>query len=659
MAFTLPRVFSRLTREWRRYVLVSAVAAGVMTAGEWQGAFKLVDDFYYDAWHLIAGQRRAAQHVAIVSVDDDTFDRLKEDPLAFWQPHFATAMKVLEDAKANIVGLDFTYATSAETWLKRLNLPESTVSRTYDAGFRERLAAGNKVLVGHLYETSGGEIKQALPPPEHFFLLPNQLQDVGMANLYPEADSIVRRYLPVLVTQEGLPGLGFSTLMALRSTKQDPAATSWTMAGDVIPRSIHYRRVGYVGPTGSIPRVSMSRLFEPNALSLPEVKALAGRVILITAHDSSSLQDTHLTPYSRGMIGFERTQMTGGEVHANIVETLMTGRYPRDLPRTMGIALIISAAMVSAFVFLRRNPFVGAAFGLGMSAIAAFASYQLFKLDWIFPTAAAQFTVLLAFLLTLALRLTGEERERRRLRTMFGSYVSDDVVDLLITQRGEGEGLDLKGQEMVVTVLFSDIRNFTTISEKLSAHEVVEMLNTYFGKVCAPILAERGNVNKYIGDAVMAMFGSPVPYPDHARRAIKAALGMLRATDEFRVWMEQRFPNRDLPRFDIGIGLHTGTVISGDIGTDKRREYTIIGDTVNTASRLEGMTKELGWRIVASRTTLEAAGPGVVTGEGNSIHVKGRSAEVNVVEVLAVQDEGPEGEGTLTVTGHNSRKTGK
>ena len=288
--------------------------------------------------------------------------------------------------------------------------------------------------------------------------------------------------------------------------------------------------------------------------------------------------------------------------------------------------------------------------------IAAFVSYHLFKFDWVFPTAAAQFTVLLAFLLTLALRLTGEERERRRLRTMFGSYVSDDVVDLLITQRGEGEGVDLKGQEMEVTVLFSDIRNFTTISEKLTAHEVVEMLNTYFGKVCAPILAERGNVNKYIGDAVMAMFGSPVPYPDHARRAIKAALGMLRATDEFRGWMEQRFPDRELPRFDIGIGLHTGTVISGDIGTDKRREYTIIGDTVNTASRLEGMTKELGWRIVASRTTLEAAGAGVITGEGNSIHVKGRRAEVNVVEVLAVQDVGADGDTTTTVTANASAK---
>ena len=628
--------FSALTREWRRYVVVTAIATGALIAAEWQGALKGFDDFYYDAWHLLAGKRHEAQHVAIVSVDDDTFDRLKDDPLAFWQPHFATAMKVLEESKAKVVGLDFTYATSAETWLKRLNLPESQVSRTYDAAFRERLAAGNKVLVGHLYETSAGEIKQALPPPEHFFLLPNQLQDVGMANLYPDRDSIVRRYLPVLVTQEGLPGMGFSTLMALRSINQEPTAAGWAVAGDEIPRAIHYRRIGFIGPTGSIPRVSMARLFEPNPLSIPEVKALAGKVVIITAHDSSSLQDTHLTPYSRGMIGFERTQMTGGEVHANIVETVLTGRYPRDVPLPVVWLLTLAVAALSAFVFLRRSPLVGSLFGIAVAMVIAFTSYQIFKFDRLIPTAALQFAVLLAFLLTLALRLTGEERERRRLRSMFGSYVSDDVVDLLIAKRGEGEGIDLKGEEMVVTVLFSDIRSFTTISEKLTAHEVVEMLNTYFGKVCEPILNERGNVNKYIGDAVMAMFGSPVPYPDHAKRAVRAALGMLKATDEFRGWMETRFPDRGLPRFDIGIGLHTGTVISGDIGTDRRREYTIIGDTVNTASRLEGMTKELGWRIVASRATLEAAGEGVITGEGSSIHVKGRAAEVNVVEIVGV-----------------------
>jgi adenylate cyclase len=362
-------------------------------------------------------------------------------------------------------------------------------------------------------------------------------------------------------------------------------------------------------------------------------------VVIITAHDSSSLQDTHLTPYSRDLPGYARTQMTGGEVHANIVETLLSGRYPRDLPRPLAWLLIAATAAAGALIFLRSHPVVGAGLGLLLALAAAAASYVSFRADWVLPTAALQFSLLLGLLLTLGLRLTGEERARRRLRSMFGSYVSDEVVSLLVDRRGEGEQLDLRGEEMTVTVLFSDIRNFTTISQKLTPHEVVEMLNEYFGRVCEPVLRERGNVNKFIGDAVMAMFGSPVPYPDHARRAIRAALGMIEAAEAFRGWMEQRFPDRGLPRFAIGVGLHTGPVISGDIGTDRRREYTIIGDTVNTASRLEGMTKELGWKIVASRVTAEAAGPGVIAGDGNSIMVKGRSGEIDVVEILAIMKD--------------------
>jgi adenylate cyclase len=631
------RIWIRL-RKLRRFALVTVLAAVLAIGFQARGLLEGFDDFYYDAWHQLAGKRREAQHVVIVSVDDATFVKLKDDPLAFWQPHFAQAMRVIDAAGAKVTGLDFVYATSAETWLSRLKLPDTEISRTYDKPFREAMAAGNKVLVGHLIESSDGKVDLVLPPPEHYFLLPHQLQDVGLANLYPDEDSIVRRFYPVLIMQEGVPGLGFSTRLALYAAGLDPQAKSWNMGGINIAHELQSRSIGYVGPSGSIPRISMARLLEPGAENLPEVKALKDKVVIITAHDSSSLQDTHLTPYSRGLPGIERTQMTGGEVHANIVETLLSGRYPREVPHALSWALILAMAALGAALFLRTHPIWGALIGLVLAALAALASYASFRADSVLPTAALQFSVLLGFLFTIGLRLTGEERERARLRSMFGSYVSDEVVDLLIAKRGEGETVDLQGEEMEVTVLFSDIRNFTTISRKLSPHEVVEMLNEYFGRVCAPVLRERGNVNKFIGDAVMAMFGSPVPYPDHARRAIRAGLGMIVAAEEFRGWMRNRFPDRGLPEFAIGVGIHTGPVISGDIGTDRRREYTIIGDTVNTASRLEGMTKELGWKIVASRHTVELAGMGVIAGDGNSIMVKGRSGEIDVVEILGVQE---------------------
>ena len=263
------------------------------------------------------------------------------------------------------------------------------------------------------------------------------------------------------------------------------------------------------------------------------------------------------------------------------------------------------------------------------------------------PVAEVQSGVVLGFLMTLGLRLTGEEREKSRVRQIFGRYVSDEVVNVLLDDENRP---DLAGEARVVTVLFSDIRGFTTMSEKLSAHEVVEMLNAYFTRVTAPILAEGGLVDKYIGDAVMAVFGSPVAYPDHARRAVRAALGMVKEAEGFKEWMQKRFPDRGLADFGIGVGLFTGEAVIGDIGTPKRKEFTAIGDTVNAASRLESITKELKIKIAAAESTVTAAGAGVKTGKLETQQVKGRSEPIRIYEIVGI-DEAHKSSGTPGTVG--------
>jgi len=219
---------------------------------------------------------------------------------------------------------------------------------------------------------------------------------------------------------------------------------------------------------------------------------------------------------------------------------------------------------------------------------------------------------------------------------MFGKYVSDEVVEKLLKK---GHRPHLEGESLQVTILFSDIRNFTTTSEKLNAHQVVEMLNAFFSRICEPILQEGGTVDKFIGDSIMAVFGSPVPYKDHARRALRAALAMKEEVGEFRSWMHQHFAGMNLPEFAIGIGIHTGEVVIGSIGSPKRMEFTAIGDAVNLASRLENLTKKLEWVIVASSATIQAAGPGVVTGRREEVLVKGRESYVEVLEVIGLEPE--------------------
>jgi class 3 adenylate cyclase len=188
------------------------------------------------------------------------------------------------------------------------------------------------------------------------------------------------------------------------------------------------------------------------------------------------------------------------------------------------------------------------------------------------------------------------------------------------------------------TVLFSDIRGFTSLAEKLSSREVAELLTEYFDRVCQPVLKNGGRHLRFIGDGLMAVFdntgGSPLPA---ARRAISAALGMTLATHEFRSWLAMRFAQRGLPAFAIGVGLHAGEVTICRLGTAQNQETTPIGDTVNMAARLESASKELGWTVVASTSVMERAGEGVLTGGITSLEVRGKNVFMDVAEVVGLE----------------------
>jgi adenylate cyclase len=615
-------------KQFLRWLGVVAVSTALAMGIARTDGLRAIENIYSDYWHVITGVRYEPHHTAFVTMDDETLVALKDDPLAFWAPHFGQAMNVLTHAGVKAVGLDFIYQVSAEGWLKKLNLPDSEISRNYDSPLREALASGNKILITHLVEVDGMN-RLLAPPQDQFVLLPGGINDLGIANLHPDEDKHVRRFLPIMDPDPEAAGVGFAMQLALRAAGKDPLQARWEIAGETLKRERAWKTIGYTGPPGTIPTVSMNALLKPDALTDPRVQALKNKVVIIAANNVGT-SDRHFTPYSRGL---KSEQMAGGEIHANIVETILSGRYLRELSLGSELAYVGLVLAFAAWLFLRFSVGGGAALMPLLLLVVVPPAYFAFQVDWVLPVAELQAGLAGAFLITLGLRLTGEERERSRQRQIFGRYVADDVVKVLLE---EDRAIDLAGEMKMVTVLFSDIRGFTTLSEKLTAHEVVEMLNAYFTRVCEPILAQGGTIDKYIGDAVMAVFGSTVSYPDHARRGLKAALGMQKEAEGFKEWMLKRFPERGLGEFRIGVGLYTGEALVGNIGAPKRLEFATIGDTVNAASRLEGLTKEMKVVIAASETTVNAAGVGVVIGKIETMTVRGRSEPIRVYEVLGM-----------------------
>ncbi|MGE4298017.1 MAG: adenylate/guanylate cyclase domain-containing protein [Desulfovibrionaceae bacterium] len=618
-------------------LIVTALAMAATVAVRHAVGFALPDRCYGDLWHQLAGQRAAATHAAIVSIGDQDIARYQNDPLVFWGPHFAQAIAALRQAGVSGIGIDVLFTINAGAWLRKLDIPQGDASRTFDIAMREQLASGAVVLAGLVVAGEDGQPSVLRPTPDYLYALPGQQRDVGLTNLHTDPDGVVRRFMPAYWNDRGERlGIAFPMLLALRAKGSGVADGMWPIGAETLSSRQFPITLGYLGPPGTVPRVPFASLLAPDAANDPAVRGLAGKIVII-AVEPSGMQDVHLTPYSTGLGKPAATLMKGAEVQATIIETILTGHRPLPCPAWSETALVLACVVGMAAIVLTTSLSRAGGIALGLCAGCAAVSYAFFLWgNLMLPPAQAQAGVLAAFLGGLCKRLSGEERRRVWLQQTFGKYVAKDVVDQLLAGRCAP---DLGGELRDATILFSDIRNFTTISEQLAPQEVMEMLNAYFDRACERIMARGGAVDKFIGDAVMAVFGSPCPNPDHARQAVAAALDLAAEAQAFGAWMTDRFGDKNLPPFAVGVGLHSGNVMVGNVGAHNRLEFTALGDTVNLASRLEGATKPLGWRIAASRATVDAAGADVATGRSETITVKGRREPVEAVEIVGIKEK--------------------
>ena len=577
-----------------------------------------------DLFHHLAGVRCAPQHVAIVGIDEQALAARPDEPLVFWPPHLARGIRVLHEVGVKGIGVDLLLTVSPAAWLARANLGRGEEARLFDRPFRQALGAGGTVLIA--YQPEDQDDDPVFPNPDYVAALPGLVDDLALANLDPDEDGVVRRF-KVASTRSEAPRLTLGPALAARATAQGPGVDAWQVGGRRVPVDAARSPIPFCGPPGTVPQLSIDRLLAESAPSDPEVAALAGKTVLVAATYHAA-QDTHATPYAPQL-------MHGAEIHAQIAEALLTGRRISALPTGLLALLLAALALLAAWVLAAGRGVVQSGLATAGAVLGVLLlSYVAWRFDVDLPTGGPVATLVAGWVTGLALGLRGSERRRAELKRMFGRYVSDDVVAHLLRS---GTAPDLGGEEREVTVLFSDIRGFTTLSETLEAPAVLEMLNEWFSRINGALLDNGGTIDKYIGDAVMVVFGAPVAHDDHARRALVAASEMERQAGLMRAWLDARHPGLDLPPFQIGVGLHTGSAVSGNVGSPQRMEFTTIGDTVNVASRVEGLTKGMGATVVVSREVVEAAGGGLRLGEPQLTPVKGRAEPLEVMAFHGIE----------------------
>lgn len=346
--------------------------------------------------------------------------------------------------------------------------------------------------------------------------------------------------------------------------------------------------IDYVGP----PYTVTTKSFWDTRLGKVAPSVFKGKIVVVGATEAS-LQDVHFTSTSGSNL------MSGAEVQANAISTILRGFPLQGLGVIGDLALIVALGMIAPLVNLRWRPVPAFLAAVAIAGAFTLLTQLLFDSGLIITFTYPLLALTLSSIGALAVNFTVEAFERARVRDVFSRFISEAVVDEVLATSADGT-IRLGGVRLESTVLFSDLRGFTSFAEPLPPEQVIAILNRYLTAMSDAILDHEGTLVAYMGDGIFAVFGAPIAISDHADRALAAARDMLVRLREFNAWLESEHGGSG---FKMGIGLNTGSVMSGNVGSERRLEYAAIGDTTNTASRLEGMTKGTPYQLYVSDST--------------------------------------------------------
>ncbi len=618
---------------------------------------------------------RADTNVVIVDVDEVSLDLLRGSVGRFPWPRdvWAMVVKYLATGGARVIAFDFTFpdpdlphpaadsafadaARAAGNVVQTLSFQQvgGAAEASRNREFREDSVALAR-LGAFAWQVEGLPPEQLFQSAEHpYRSLLDASRAVGSINFTPDAVDGTARRVPLFYGFHGraYPAFGLAVAAVADSARFRGGPARWgerslTLGALTVPLDAGGLLLKWRGPYRDPKRRSETYRIYPVAQILhsyqqvaagetPEVPldAFRGKVVFVGA-SGSGLFEPRANPFGPADPGVL--------IHATLADNLLTGDFLRRARPAANVgATVLAALLAGVAASFIASVWWSVAAGIGLAAAYLGLTLWLFGAGSIWLDAAAPtLAVLLTFTGGMAANYFTEGRHKRQIREMFSKYVAPEYVAQLADDPSK---INLGGRRAELTILFSDIRGFTSISEKMEPHEVIEFLNEYLSDMAAIVKQAGGTLDKFIGDAVMAFWGEPVHHPDHADRAADCALAMQATTRA----LAERWVAEGKPDIHIGVGINTAEVVVGNIGSvEHKLDYTVIGDGVNLASRLESANKEFHTGIIISEFTLAKLGDRFEVRALGDVKVKGKEKPVAIFELLGRRAPAAPAQGTV------------
>ncbi len=465
---------------------------------------------------------------------------------------------------------------------------------------------------------------------------------IGFANVFPGRDGI-NRTVPLIIKYNGwyYPNIDLVVAMhyfgigpddveiktgrfiKLKNIQQDKMAKPNPAGEIIIPIDDYgFMVVNFIGGSGSFQHYSYY-LFARDG-SLEGNDSLKDKLLLVAAYSVTGVAtDEKQSPYGAAF---------GIEHHANALNTIIKQDFLYKLSDFENIIIMFVIALFLAFIVQKMTIVTSLITALLFMILYTVGSYLLFDFFSIINALSTPLIqTALTYTMLVTYRVVNEQQEKKYIRQTFSKFVSESVVDELLKDPSK---VKLGGEKKILTVMFSDIRGFTSISEKLTPEELVEHLNIYLQAMTDIVIKYFGTLDKYIGDAIMAFWGAPIEVEDHALKACMAGIEMIEVLHE----MNKTWDEEGKPRLEIGIGINTGDMVVGNMGSSSRMDYTLMGDNVNLGSRLEGINKIYKTNIIISESTYKYVKDRIVARELDIIKVKGKEQPVKIYELIDLKD---------------------